>query len=176
MLAYGGKDNLSRFLAALGDMPGFRDVTALGITRDADGSIEPDELRTSESAINAFRSVRGALHGAGFSVPAAPVEIADGEPKVGVYILPDCKGNGMLEDLCLASIQNDPAFRCLDAFFACAREHSDLYPGNMAKARLHAWLATRRRPDLRLGEAAENGIWDWDHETFGPIKNFLRAL
>jgi hypothetical protein len=168
---------LSTFLKTISTLtPGFRNVVSLGITRDADGSTEPDDQRTPESAGNAFRSVCGALEGAGLPQPVKPNEIAYGSPNVAVFILPDCERNGMLEDLCLASIQNDPVFQCIDPFFACASKHPGISPKNMAKARIHAWLATRSRPDLRFGEAAEKEIWDWEHEAFGPIKDFLRML
>lgn len=37
----------------------------------------------------------------------------------------------------------------------------------MPKVRLPAWLASQARPDLRLGEAADEGLW-FDSKAFRP--------
>ena len=47
---------------------------------------------------------------------------------------------------------------------------------NPTKARLQAYLAALPRPGLRLGEAAEAGVWPWEHPAFDPLIAFLRAL
>jgi hypothetical protein len=46
----------------------------------------------------------------------------------------------------------------------------------MAKAQAHAFLATLDKPDLRLGEAAVAGYWDFDHPAFDALKAFVAAL
>ncbi len=46
----------------------------------------------------------------------------------------------------------------------------------MAKARVHAWLASQIEPDKRLGEAAKAGYWPWDSPGFDRLKQFLQAL
>ena len=38
----------------------------------------------------------------------------------------------------------------------------------MSKVRLPAWLASQARPDLRLGEAADEGLWHFDSKAFRP--------
>jgi hypothetical protein len=98
-----------------------------------------------------------------------------GNPKVGVFILPDCQNSGMLEDLCLASVTADLAMPCVDDFIRCV-ENRGRQPNNIAKARVHAWLASHIVPDKRLGEAALAGYWDWDSQAFGPLKQFLHQL
>ena len=47
---------------------------------------------------------------------------------------------------------------------------------NSDKARAHAFLASRTRPELRVGEAAEAGHWQLDSPVFDPLKSFLLAL
>ena len=49
-------------------------------------------------------------------------------------------------------------------------------PRWVSKARVHAFLASRDRPDLRLGEAAERGIWRFESEAFRPLIDLLRML
>ena len=84
----------------------------------------------------------------------------------------------MIEDVCLESVKADPAIDCVDGYFECIRQTN--VPGpkevRMAKARLHAFLASREEPHLRLGEAADKGIWDFEADAFRPLKDLLELL
>ncbi len=82
----------------------------------------------------------------------------------------------MLEDLCLAAVQADPATPCVDAYFTCLQTQTGKLPNNLAKARAHVWLASRPEPDRRLGEAAQSGYWPWADPAFDPLRQFLLAL
>ncbi len=83
----------------------------------------------------------------------------------------------MIEDVCLDSVKSDPAVDCVDRYFECLRETNRVPKDSwLAKARLHAYLASRERPDLRLGEAAEKGIWDFEADVFRPLKDLLELL
>ena len=75
----------------------------------------------------------------------------------------------MLEDVCLESIKSDPVMECIDQFIECvkASERSGLSQRLRPKRGFHAYLASQDRPDLRLGEAAESGIWNFDSDAFG---------
>src|SRR5205814_7104961 len=119
---------------------------ALGTTRDAD-----------DSAVQVFQSICVLLRNNGLPAPSAPGQIAVGPPRVGVFILPDNLRNGMLEDLCLDTVQADGAMSCVTDFFQCVLQKAGRQPSPLAKARVHAWLASQVVPDLRLGEAAEKG-------------------
>jgi hypothetical protein len=162
---YGGKDNLSRYLRELRLRPGNERIVALGVTRDADTDCG-----------DAFTRICGALGASGFALPAAPGQIATGPLSVGVFVMPDNLRPGMLEDLCMDSVTADPAFRCVDEYFRCVAAASHRQPGNMAKARVHAWLSSQAEPDRRLGEAAHQGYWPWDASAFEPIKRFVQLL
>ena len=77
------------------------------------------------------------------------------------------------------SIEN---FRCL------SKVEPAISANHIAKARLHSYLSigpvhttvegniTRRRPALRLGEAAEAGVWDWSSAAFQQVRDFLIGL
>ena len=83
----------------------------------------------------------------------------------------------MLEDLCLAAVADDPAMRCVDEYFSCLEDQSiSQRESAIPKARLHAFLASRERPGLRLGEAAEKNDIPLDSPVFEPVVNFLRQL
>ena len=162
---YGGKRKLSRYLQELLVRPSYRDVISIGITRDADAD-----------ASSAFQSVCGVLTNIGLAAPAATEVFVGDHPKVGIFILPDGRNAGMLEDLCLAAIRSYPDMQCVDEYFKCIHEKANRQPNNLAKARVHAWLASQVEPDRRLGEAAEVGYWPWDSPIFDTLKQFLRAL
>ncbi|MDY7012535.1 MAG: DUF3226 domain-containing protein [Cyanobacteriota bacterium] len=60
--------------------------------------------------------------------------------------------------------------------FECVRQQVSQQPKNMAKAKIHAFLASQTRPDLRLAEAAEKGVWNWNSPVFSRLKQFLSAI
>lgn len=163
---FGGKDELPGFLKALKSMSGFINwVISIGVVRDADNN--PGD---------AFQSVCGALRKAALAVPIKPEEFEGNSPKVTVLILPNTEESGMLETLCLQSVKNDPAMQCVDEYFDCMSKRLTDLPNNMYKAKAQAFLASRTRPGLLLGQAANAGYWPWDNPVFDHVKRFLRAL
>jgi len=161
---YGGKNNLRNFLDTLILRPGFVNVEAIAITRDAD-----------DSATSAFQSVISALQHARLPEPNATHSFTASQPRIGVFILPDGQQNGMLEDLCLASVVADIAMPCVDEFFRCVANNGRM-PGNMSKAKTYAWLSSQAEPDKRLGQAALAGYWDFSHSAFDALNQFLLQL
>ena len=86
---------------------------SIGIMRDAETN------RTG-----AFQSVCSAIRGAGLAEPPQVLTVAAGPPQVGVFILPDCANDGMLEDLCLQAVASDTAVPCVDECFACLQRQA----------------------------------------------------
>ncbi|MDP2896509.1 MAG: hypothetical protein Q8Q12_08100 [bacterium] len=164
VMGIGGKTKLRANLKALRDAPGFSSVVSLGIVRDANNDPRA-----------AFLSVSDALRDCGLSVPREVGQPAGREPRVMAFIVPDAQRSGMLEDLCLAAVRDDPAMPCLDPFFDCVEERTQL-PAELSKAKVHAFLSSRPTPDLRLGEAAQKGYWPFENAAFETIKGFLREL
>ncbi|AIY89305.1 DUF3226 domain-containing protein [Geoglobus acetivorans] len=165
VLEYGGKNRLHQFMRAFVNTTGFKNVKAIGITRDAD----------DDGFENAFKSVRSALASANLPTPERPFEVAGNKPKVAIMILPDNSSNGKLEDLCLESVKNDPAIECINSFFQCLSENK-IEQRDKSKARVHAFLATRYEPDKRLGEAAKAGYWNFGSPAFNELRGFIRLL
>ncbi|WP_391540810.1 DUF3226 domain-containing protein [Halomicronema hongdechloris] len=98
-----------------------------------------------------------------------------GELKTSILILPNSSGPGMLEDLCLSSISQYEA-RCIDQYLQCVYDCTSQLPSALSKAKIHAWLATRSKPDRRLGEAALKGYFDFNNSAFERIKQFILDL
>ena len=199
-----GKTRFRERIKALPQISGFGGVASIGIVRDAD--TDPR---------GAFDSICGALQAAGLPRPTEPLQPAGDDPRVMVMILPDAETPGMLEDLCLESVADDPAMACVVEYFRCLQDRLEagVLPGNPSKARVrtflasmewleeahferlkrlaehlpelpdapsvakvHAFLASRYKPDLDLGIAAQAGYWQLDHAAFARIKQFLIAL
>lgn len=166
LIDYGGKNRLPAFLKALVLGPRFRKlVTTLAITRDAD-----------DNARNAFRSVVGAAKHAGLHPPLEPGKVGRERPKIHVLILPDGTKPGMLEDVCMESVREHAAMPCVDGLFECLQEVGEPLPGNMSKARVYAYLATRPEPGRRIGETAGSGTWPFDSSAFKPIRELMLSL
>ena len=93
-------------------------------------------------------------------------------------VVPHDRESGVIEDVCLDSVSEDPAMVCIDRYFECIEESDTPGPRQvwMSKARTHAFLASRERPNLRIGEAADRGIWQFEHAAFNPLKDLLRLL
>ena len=162
---FGGISELRGFLKALCNAPGFAQVTSVGIVRDAE-----------TNAAGAFQSVCGALSGANLPVPEQAMVPGGDCPQVSVLILPDGKTSGMLETICLQSVQGDPVMECLKQYFECVEQRMGFLPGNMSKARVQAFLASRPRSGLRLGEAAHAKYWPWDSPVFERMREFVQGL
>jgi hypothetical protein len=171
----GGNTQFDDYFEALTVTPGFSDVVSLGIIRDAE---------TSASA--AFKAVCEMLRRhnradpmTSLPVPVAPAVLAEGRPNVAVYILPDCEHEGALETLLLKAIADDLAIACMDKYFTClsaAGLGSAWNTNRRHKAQLQAFRASRERPGLKLGEAADKGYYPWDSPAFDGINQFLRQL
>ena len=80
----------------------------------------------------------------------------------------------MLESICLRAVAADPAYACIEPYFACLDRAGVPRPANMEKAQLQVFLASRHRPGLRIGEAAAAGVWPWQSTVFDALRRFLQ--
>ena len=165
---YRGYPSLRRFLKTFKALSGFESVQSLAIVADADCSRTGREI-----------GIRDALSNMGLPSPPGPLKVAsNGNLRVAYLVVPDYQDTGMIEDVCLDSVRPDPAMSCVDDYFECISRTS--LPGpktvRMSKARVHAFLASRERPGLRLGEASQNGVWQFDADGFRSPKALLRML
>ena len=161
----GGKDNIRQMLKVIKQSPGYSKVSSIGVVRDADAN-----------AGSALQSVRDALRDANLPSPDAPLSLAGTDRRVAVLIAPHGESSGTIEDVCLESVAGDAAMGCVQDYFSCLNDNGVEQPGNMPKAEAQAFLASRERPGLRLGEAASAGYWDFEHIAFEPFKRLLGML
>lgn len=162
---FGGVYELSGFLRALVNAPGFQIVQSIGIVRDAETSAE-----------RAFQSVQSSLERARLPVPDSPAERTDTNPAVTVLILPGDNRQGMLETLLCESFADNPVEGCIDDFFKCVESLPDVSIERSDKARAHAYLTTKPNPHFSVGVAAKNDYWNLDHNVFSTVRDFLQTI
>jgi len=130
-----GKDKFDSRLRALKTLPGFNQVISIGVVRDADSD-----------PVSAFRSVCGGLRTINLPEPTTPLQpiTITGHPKVTVMIVPNATTKGMIENVCLNSVSDDPAMLCVEQYFQCLQEqHRTLAENDIPKSRVRAFLASR---------------------------------
>ncbi|MBS0016834.1 MAG: hypothetical protein KFF72_10825 [Arthrospira sp. SH-MAG29] len=153
--SYEGKGNLGKFLKNLNLIPGYQKLKSLGITRDADDSFE-----SASQSIDNFIS---------------NLNLSADNVKITKFIMPDNGSPGMLEDLCLKSIEAGE-IECVDDFLECIDNRFQRTPKNLAKAKIYAWLASQVDPGKRLGEAAQSGYIKLEDEAFKQLREFIENL
>ncbi len=160
---YGGTGELRKWLNSLNKVPGFDRLRSLGVTRDANG----------DSAA-AKQAVRDAVADEGFPLAGVASQSSKSEPCTSIFILPDDQSDGDLEALCLRSIEHEPAYRCVLEYLTCMQRYFREFHKN--KAAVVSWLACRSDRPCRLGEAAEKALWNFHHDSFAPLSEFLKSL
>lgn len=166
IISYKGKTNLRPFLSVLVKSPEFHNrVISIGIVRDAD-----------TNASGTFKSICDALQNACLSVPHSVLEPVGQNPRITILVIPHGSTHGMLEDLCLESVIEDPSTNCMEQYFQCLQELPSSMPNNISKAKVQVFLASRHEPGKRLGEAAQAGYWPWNNEVFDSVKSFLQQI
>ncbi len=165
---FGDIDNLTAYLETFTQLEKFIEkVSSLGIIRDAE----------DKPAYSAFSSVCDSLKVVKIEPPQNVGRVQQNTIKVGVFILPDCQNEGMLETLCLQSVNDQVAtMACVEGYFECLEKNGVNLPPNMAKARIWAFLATQKISDPQVGRAAQANVFPWNSDAFKPLREFIAAL
>ena len=137
----------------------------MAVIRDAD-----------ENSESAFKSACSAIRSAGLEPPEKTGSFTENQPSVGVLILPDNESPGNLETVCNRSVARKPVAECIDKFIECAERCKAITLKNREKTWAHAYAACSDYPVARVGEAADQKLWDFTHEAFKPITNFLMHM
>ena len=182
----GGKSRFRPVLETIALDFHFDKIQQLGIIADAD-----------TDAKSTFLKLCNDLQHINLPVPERAYASKSGDfVQTSIGIVPDINSTGSLEHLCLNSLP-DEFTQCLDDYINCRisaeklrnrKTHQDksLTENVLGKAKLHTYLAfgsikrhkpaSRHSPALRLGEAAEAGVWNWRSPEFSRIEKFLRNL
>jgi hypothetical protein len=143
-------------------------IERVGIVVDADLSIA-----------DRWRAIQGILRSAGFAhVPNAPDEqgtiiTQSNKPDVGIWLMPDNRLPGLVEDFAACLIPLDDrlsqlALQAIDAIPVNDRRFSDIH---RSKAHIHTWLAWQADPGTPMGLAITKKYLDANAPS---AANFLR--
>lgn len=160
-----GKYRFREQIEIISKMDNFSSIESLGLVRDADNSFE-----------NEFTSLVDALIHANLSAPERPMTLSGGTPKVGIFIAPNNKNPGSIENLLLESVHDDPALKCVNNYMDCLVRIQNMEHPHESKARVQIYLAKESDGELHMGIASDQDIWNWDSPAFSSIKDFLQML
>ncbi|MEK6299985.1 MAG: DUF3226 domain-containing protein [Acidobacteriota bacterium] len=158
-------------------------VGDLDVELDASGLERLGIVVDADVDLNArWQSVRDRLLSCAYhNLPAALtpegvlIEEPD-RPTVGVWIMPDNTGSGMLEDFVRSLVPNDDllwerAENCVNEIPVQARRFS-----SMSKAYIHTWLAWQEEPGTLMGSAINQHYLDADAPTALQFISWIRRL
>lgn len=148
-------------------------LEALGVVVDANGAAATrwDDLRVwcgSE-----FSDLPAHIPGEGLQV------VHFGGPRFGVWIMPDNRFGGMLEDWLAGLIPEESgalyalAQKCVSDAKGQGAPFKDVH---RTKAEMYTWLAWQDEPGLRLYEAVTHRVLDPTRAESGPFVNWFRTL
>jgi len=168
-----GKDSLLDAIEVEVDIPG---RTILGIMLDAN-----DDLNARWQAVtDRLNRLRQEDH---FDLPDLPTQpepggtIIDGRLRIGIWLMPDNRSTGELEDFVGSMIPSgDPVWPRAEAFIdGIPPDNRKFAPGKIQRAKVHAWLAARESP-RPMGLSIRAGDLDTNASNSTTFVNWLREL
>ena len=147
-------------------------LQSIGFLIDADDDLE-----------KCWNDVVGGFERTGVQLPSGP---ATGgtilpeqvfSPRIGIWILPDNKSHGELEDFVLGMIPpSDMVWPLASAYIEdIPKSERKFTPQKSDKAKLYAWLATRKEPG-RAGAAIGTGDLSADGPVYQDFLNWVTKL
>ena len=132
-----------------------------------------------------WQSVADRLRAASIETPPGPASNGtiierrprEGKPRVGIWLMPDNGSTGELEDFIADMIPSgDPVWPLSEDYIeGIPVEHRKFKEGKILRAKVHSWLATRRRP-RQMGTAIEAGDLNTGTENCERFVGWLREL
>lgn len=177
VMDFGGNQELRPFIKNLVNMDGYDEVESIVIVRDAEES--------TQSAIDSIKGALGndKLGNDKLPVPCKPFTFQSESGKNTAYMIfsdPSDSSRGTLEDLCLAMVNDQPVFECIDSFFECVNEKlaakTNLTHLHKRKVRCYLSTAKLNCVGANIGQAAERGAWDIEHKALLPFKQIITEL
>ncbi len=162
----GGKSEFKNIIPGFTLRPNFNDVKVLGIIRDADDD-------GMNSAFLSLENIISRIEGYNLIPPQASNKFSDSFPDIGIFIITKPgSDNGNLEDLCLATVQDTEAMKCVNIFWECVKKLPK-QPKNPSKSLCQAYRSAMPESVPHIGVAAERGIWNFESKFLDKLRNFL---
>ena len=167
------KDGVDHLIDTLNEELKATDLGRLGVVLDADTDLAKQWARVTRVLDE---------HGCR-AVPAAPsadgtiVETTDSK-KIGIWVMPDNKSAGALEDFVGKLIAEGDALwpkaqADVNGIPQADRRFRETY---LSKAHVHTWLAWQEEPGTRMGETFKKKYLDPNHPQATAFVNWIRRL
>ena len=166
----GSDDKVLKRLSAL--IAGSEPVDVIGVILDSDNP----NLKAR------WRALKRRLLKEDYQLPQRPesngtIVSIPGKPTVGIWLMPDNKMDGMLEDFCLELVdENLIVFSSECVQEAERRGISAFIDSHRSKAVIHTFLAWQDEPGMPLGQAITARALDGDKPLAREFSEFLKRL
>ena len=148
-------------------------LEALGVVVDANG-----DANTRWDDLNEW--CRAEFPGLPDEIPALGLEVVhSGGPRFGIWIMPDNRLTGMLEDWLVGLIPeaSGPLYEKARNCVSDSKRHGAPFKEiHRTKAEIHTWLAWQDEPGLRLYDAVIHRVLDPKRPEARPFVNWFRSL
>jgi hypothetical protein len=171
-LAVRDKGGIENLLAVLPVELRASELKSLGIMVDANSSLA-----------GRWHQISQVLRNQGYLVPPAPdptgtLLVQEDRPAVGVWLMPDNRVGGTLEDFARLLIPGgdpllDQAGNCVDSI---PQEQRRFPPQNRPKAVIHTWLAWQEEPGQPMGLAITKKFLRADSASGLAFVEWVRRL
>lgn len=145
--------------------------TSIGIVLDAD----------APSLASKWHRLTALLTDKGYALPAQPsvegtVLTVDDLPKLGIWLMPDNKTDGMLEDFCL-TLAPAGALEHTQQYLneAKAQGYAKYKDVHNAKALIHTFLGTQDEPGSPIGQAITRKVLSPTEPSATVFTNWLKS-
>jgi len=150
------------------------DITTIGIIVDADISLQSRWLSLSNKLTTLGFNCPDKIENTGF------ITTNDNGKKVGVWIMPNNKVDGMIEDFMSFLIpKEDQLINEVNVFLEhIEKKGLNKYttPIHKSKATIHTWLAAQKEPEARMGVSITSKYLTTDDATCKQLIDWMNNL
>lgn len=170
--AHDGIDNLLQ-PGVIGAELRASELEALGVLVDANGDAQQRWSQLKRRIRDQFADLPDEIPENGLNV------IHSDGARFGVWIMPDNRYSGMLENFLVQLVPEDSRhlFEVAENCVAEAKQHGAPFKDvHRTKAAVHTWLAWQDEPGKQLHEAVDHGVLDPERPESQPFVNWFRQL
>jgi hypothetical protein len=127
-----------------------------------------------------FRDIIQHLSKDEFTIPGSLGVLSSselGKIQCGVYLFPDNKSKGTIEDLCLKALNHPDKIPCINDHIECIRNMSLLETdqNDLSKSKFHIYMSTGSKPTGSIGGATQVHELNLKSSVFDGLVNFLHS-
>jgi hypothetical protein len=178
---FGGKDSLTSKNGFIDELSvallsrSTVDIKVVGIILDADSSQVNSRIDKVNTFIDKINSRK--IKNMSFDKIKKCGEFSKTKTKIGTFIMPDCQSQGMLETLCIRSLNTEPILNCINNYISCVEGIlGNLEKIDKRKVQIYIAAKTKDCEEKNIGHAINSNMFDLSHNVFDNIKIFLKRM